>query len=364
MGMEKRLTMAKEKFSVIGLMSGTSLDGLDMVCCEFEGGGSWRYHIVMAETRPYPAVWKKKLAKAHLLDAEALMQLHGAYGTWLGEACRAFVERHRLKPDFIASHGHTVYHQPAKGFTFQLGEGNAIHAATGIPVVYDFRSLDVMLGGEGAPLVPAGDRLLFHDFDVCLNLGGIANLSVDVKGVRKAFDICFCNMAFNYLAAMRGKSMDKNGTMARRGEVNRRMLGRLRKVYASMEKKRPSLGREIFEKRLLPVLNEEAIPLQDRMRTCVESTAMEIMNAIRPLAKGPRVLCTGGGAFHAFLISRMLEHGGDDATLIIGEDDVVMFKEALIFAFLGVLRVKGEVNVLKSVTQARRDCSAGVMVGF
>lgn len=355
--------MAKKKFRVIGLMSGTSLDGLDIACCDFERSTHWRYQIVSAETIPYPSRWKKKLSGAHLLSGEELMHLHAAYGVWLGGVCRDFCERHGLKPDFVASHGHTVFHQPGRGFTFQLGDGNAIHSVSGMPVVFDFRSLDVNLGGEGAPLVPVGDRLLFYEFDVCLNLGGIANLSGEVKGVRKAFDVCFCNMAFNYLANLSGKTMDKGGAIAKMGEVNPRLLNRLTKVYRSFELKRPSLGREIFAKRIQPILDDEKVSLEDRMCTAVESAAIGIMQAVTTIRPDASVLCTGGGALNSYLMTRMLEQG-TDATLIIADDDVVMFKEALIFAFLGVLRVGGEVNTLKSVTHALRDSSAGVMVGF
>lgn len=356
--------MAKEKWRVIGLMSGTSLDGLDIACCEFEHGTSWTYKIIRAETIRYPAPWRKRLTGAHLLSGEDLAHLDAAYGRWLGNTCLAFVKRHRLRPDLIASHGHTVFHQPDKGFTLQIGNGNAIHALTGIPVVYDFRTLDVMLGGEGAPLVPIGDRMLFSDYEVCLNLGGIANLSADVKGARRAFDICFCNMAFNYLANEAGKSMDKDGAIAQKGDVNRRLLTRLDRLYTGFVKARPSLGREIFERRFQPLLADRKIPLGDRMRTSVESTAAAIAHAILSTARAPSVLCTGGGALNAFLVSRMLEHVGDQATLVVADQDVVAFKEALIFAFLGALRARGEINTLKSVTRASRDSSGGVVVGL
>lgn len=356
--------MAEKIFRVIGLMSGTSLDGLDIAYCEFTPGKTWDYSIVKAETLSYPPGWKKQLMRAHELSGEELAALDTRYGAFLGEACKAFVKRHRLKPDFISSHGHTVFHQPGRGFTLQIGNGNAIHAASGLPVVSDFRTLDVARGGEGAPLVPIGDRLLFHDYDVCLNLGGIANISAEYRGLRRAFDVCFCNMAFNHLAAKTGKTMDKNGKLASRGQINHRMANQLKRFYASIERDRPSLGRELFEKRVKPILDNDAIPLADRMNTCVESAASEIVNAIRSISSGPRVLCTGGGTFNSFLLTRMLEYAGDDATLIVADDDVVAFKEALIFAFLGVLRLRGELNVLKSVTGASVDSCSGVLIGF
>jgi anhydro-N-acetylmuramic acid kinase len=352
------------KYKVIGLMSGTSLDGLDVACCTFKKNKSgWDYTIDKAITIKYSAGWVAKLSQAHHLSGEELTALDAEYGKYLGNVCAKFISLNKLNVDFIASHGHTIFHQPAKGFTYQLGNGNTIHAITGLPVVYDFRSLDVALGGEGAPLVPAGDRLLFQDYDVCLNLGGIANLSMEVKGARNAYDICFCNMGLNYLAAKAGKEIDTDGNMAAGGEVDEVLLNRLKKVYAPLREKRPSLGREIFEKQVQPLLDNDHIALEDRLRTFTESVAFEIVQSI-PVRGNPSVLCTGGGTFNSFLIARMLDNVGDDAALIVPEENVIKFKEALVFAFLGVLRVEGDVNCLKSVTHASRDSSSGVMTGF
>jgi anhydro-N-acetylmuramic acid kinase len=346
-------------------MSGTSLDGLDIVKCTFKKSkNGWRYDIKKGETVKYPNDWLKQLSSAHKLSGEDLIELDVNYGKYLGKITRDFITRHKFKIDFIASHGHTIYHQPKKGFTWQTGNGNALHAITGFPVVYDFRSLDVVLGGQGAPLVPAGDKFLFSEYDVCLNLGGIANLSMDVKKSRIAFDICFSNMGLNYLASKAKKEYDKNGAMASQGEVNNGLLKKLDKVYALLRKKRPSLGREIFELQIKPLLDQERIPLKDRLRTFTESAAKEIVSAILEHKKNPKVLCTGGGAFNSFLISRILDLIEDKATLIIPEDEIIKFKEAMVFAFLGLLRVRDEVNCLKSVTGARADSSGGVLVGF
>lgn len=353
------------KYRVIGLMSGTSLDGLDIAFCTFrENKTGWSYTIEKAITVKYPAGWMQKLSGAHTLSGEDLMALDAEYGKYLGTICTKFISLNKLNVDFISSHGHTIFHQPPKGFTYQIGNGNAIHAVAELPVVSDFRSLDVALDGEGAPLVPAGDKFLFRENDVCLNLGGIANLSMDVKGSRRAFDVCFCNMGLNYLAAKAGKEMDKDGVMANEGYVNEQLFNRFVKLYASMRDKRPSLGREIFEQQVKPLLDEENISVPDRLRTFTETIAYEIIHSILPSKKNPTVLCTGGGAFNSFLISRLLHHSADDASLIVPEENVVKFKEALVFAFLGVLRVRGEVNCLKSVTHASRDTSSGVMIGF
>lgn len=359
------MNLTKSKYGVIGLMSGTSLDGLDIASCTFRKLASgWKYAIEKFTTIRYPAAWGAKLAQAHTLSALEFMELDADYGTYLGNATRKFVTQHNLRVDFVASHGHTVFHQPDKGFTTQIGNGHSIHAATGLPVVCDFRSMDVALGGEGAPLVPAGDKFLFHQYDVCLNLGGIANLSLDEKGKRYAFDICFCNMGLNFLAAEVSEKFDWNGAMAARGEVNDKLLLALGKVYAKFHNKRPSLGRELFEKNIAGLLKEPSIPLEDRLRTFTESAAMEICSAILARKPKAKVLCTGGGAFNGFFITRMLELGGDDLTFMIPDDEVIKFKEAMVFAFLGVLRVRNEVNCLKTVTNASRDTSSGVLIGF
>jgi len=346
-------------------MSGTSLDGLDIAYCQFNKKDSgWSYSIGKAVTIKYPAAWISKLSSAQKLSGEELIALDVAYGKFLGKACADFIGKNSLKIDFIASHGHTVFHQPDKGFTFQLGSGQALHAASGRPVVYDFRSLDVLLGGEGAPLVPAGDKFLFSEYDVCLNLGGIANLSMDVKGKRIAYDVCFMNMGLNYLASKAGKKFDVNGAMAQEGEVNNSLWKALAKVYSGLRKKRPSLGREIFEKQIQPLLDNESISLNDRLRTFTESSAAEIASVILSSKEKAKVLCTGGGALNSFFILRLLELCGDHATLIIPEEDIVKFKEALVFAFLGILRVRGEVNCLQSVTHATRNSSSGLTIGL
>lgn len=345
-------------------MSGTSLDGLDMACSTFSFDKVWSYKIVKAQTIKYPLSWRRKLATAHALGGEELIELDHQYGQYVGKACAGFIARNNLKVDFISSHGHTIFHQPDRGFTFQLGNGNAIHAVTGVPVVYDFRSLDVTLGGEGAPLVPVGDKFLFHDYDVCLNMGGIANISMDVRKTRMAFDVCFCNMPLNYLASKAGKDFDAGGKIAVRGAVHIPLLKKLSRIYQSLKRTRPSLGREIFESRVQPLLDDESISLPDRMRTCLESTSIEIVDAIKSYSDKAKVLCTGGGAFNPLLIARLLEHGDDNITMILPDDDVINYKEAMVFAFLGVLRVRGRDNCLKSVTRATRDSSGGVMVGF
>lgn len=358
--------MASQKqFHVIGLMSGTSLDGVDLSYCSFtRQGKKWDYVVQMAKTVAYDRTWGKMLRAAHLMSGKDLMNLHTLYGRYLGSLCNALCKTHSIgKVDFISSHGHTVFHQPQQGFTFQLGDGNAIHAETGLKVVCDFRSLDVVLGGEGAPLVPVGDHLLFSQYDVCLNLGGIANCSMQQHRKRIAFDICFVNMALNYLAEQTGKRYDKNGDLAATGNVDKRLLKRLSAVYAGSRRTRPSLGREFFEINIKPLFERSTVSVPDKMATAVESIAIEISRSLND-GKKKIVLCTGGGAFNHFLMFRLLEYVGDKVSLVLPDESLIKFKEAIVFGFLGVLRVRNEINCLKSVTGAKRDSSSGVLIGF
>lgn len=346
-------------------MSGTSLDGLDIAWCRFENAGKrWSHKILKGQTLSYSSEWKTKLSHAHLLSSNELLALHAEYGHWLGKASNQFVRKNRIsKLDCIASHGHTIFHQPHKKFTFQLGDGNAVHAETGVPVVYDFRSLDVQLGGQGAPLVPVGDQLLFAEADVCLNLGGIANLSMEKGGKRVAFDICFVNMGLNYLASKLGLSFDADGKTASTGKVNESLLKKLHEFYHPFKRKRSSLAREHFENGLLKLLDDESIILEDRLRTFCESIVIQIYHAV-PSKKFHRVLVTGGGARNQFLIELLAHHLQRKAILFIPDSQTIDFKEALVFALLGVLRIQNKINVLKSVTGAKSDSSSGIVVGF
>jgi anhydro-N-acetylmuramic acid kinase len=342
--------------AVLGLMSGTSMDGLDLALCTFSGAAPWQYTIVAAETIPYPEEWRKRLSSMPQLSGEALLQAHHAYGTFLGRAARQFLDAKGGHADFIASHGHTVFHQPARGFTFQAGAGPALAAAAGIPVVYDFRSADVALGGQGAPLVPVGDRLLFPSFDYCLNLGGIANISFERSGVRTAFDVCPCNLLLNELAGRAGKPFDDKGKLAASGVVLPDLLAALDAVpYYGWSGPR-SLGREDIERDFLPLL-DTSTSISDQMSTVVEHIAGKIASSIEEKGAGRKLLITGGGAWNTVLVERIARLSG--AEIAPADDVLIGFKEALVFAFLGMLRWRGLNNVLASVTGASRDHCAG-----
>ncbi len=353
----------EKKYKVIGLMSGTSLDGLDLAYCEFIKRKSWQFRILEAETFPYTRTWREKLSTAHLLKGEDLQSLHVAYGAYLGASAKRFIRSHKIQAvDLIASHGHTVFHQPEKKFTYQLGSGAAVYAEAGVPVAFDFRSLDVALGGEGAPLVPIGDLHLFSGYDICINLGGIANLSLDDHGSRKAFDIAFCNMGLNLLAGLVGKSFDRNGKISAGGKFHNGFYQSLSGTYSVFRKKRPSLGREIFEDNFQALLLDSTVSVADRLRTFTISIADEISKALPPRRK-LKILCTGGGALNEFLIEQIREKTWPRASIHVPDLQIIAFKEAMVFAFLGVLRLRNEINVLRSVTHASEDSSGGMLIG-
>lgn len=358
------MVKAIKVYKVIGVMSGTSLDGLDVAYCQFEKRGSWTFRILDAKTYRYPSAWKSRLSAAHNLDGGSLMALHMAYGRYVGDMCRKFMGHYKIKiVDFIASHGHTVFHQPDMRFTFQLGDGSSIMAAAGLPVIFGFRTLDVALGGEGAPLVPIGDGLLFSKYDVCLNLGGIANVSMHARGTRKAFDVCFCNMALNHLMSRIDLSFDKGGKRASQGRVLPVLYESISQTSSSYCKDRPSLSRELFEKEWRPMLDNPGFRLEDVLRTVCESVAKEIVQALPSSKKPLKILATGGGAKNDFLIKLIRKELAGRGSLIVPSPQIIDFKEALVFAFLGVLRSRNEINVLKSVTKASRDSSSGSIVG-
>ena len=346
-------------------MSGTSLDGVDLAVCRFvRRAGKWSWKIESARTIPYNREWRDALSSAHLLSGEELIALHVRYGFWLGKQCKSFVKKQGLRsPDFISSHGHTIFHQPVRGFTFQLGDGAAIHAASGLPVVNDFRQLDVQLGGEGAPLVPVGDRHLFGDYDVCVNLGGISNLSFEKGGKRVAWDICFTNMGLNLLAQEAGMTHDRGGELARSGSADNRLLAALTDAALAKGGKKPSLGREDFERDYASLLSDGSVPLNNRLATMTEFISRQVCAAIRR-SGGRTVLLTGGGAHNRFLVECIRRNAGGRFNITVADRMTVDFKEALIFGFLGVLRVLGEVNALQSVTGASRDSSTGTITGF
>jgi anhydro-N-acetylmuramic acid kinase len=340
-------------------MSGTSLDGIDLALCRFfKSGNGWHFQILKAQTYDYPDVWKKKLIEAEKLNAGPFLKLHNEYGSYIGEKVHHFLQVNRLKADLIASHGHTIFHQPETGFTFQLGSGAVLASQSRITTVSDFRTLDMALGGQGAPLVPVGDELLFGEFKFCLNLGGFANISNRKGNRRTAGDICPVNIIANQLASYCGMEYDQDGLLGSGGNIIPGLVNELNCLEFYAQPFPKSLGREWVESAFLPVLGKYKLPVEDLIRSVYEHVAMQIGNYISQYEAG-EVLVTGGGAFNVFLMDLIRKRS--KSVLIIPDHTIVKFKEALIFAFLGLLRCRNEINCLASVTGARCDSSSGII---
>lgn len=362
--------MNPTQYRVIGLMSGTSLDGLDLAYCEFtRQEGQWQFSIPVAETQEYDGDWPQKLKRITEAGGEELVVTDQALGVWMGQAARRFIDTHHLQPDFLSSHGHTVFHQPERGITWQIGNPFAIQAASQCTVVSRFRDYDVAIGGQGAPLVPVGDRLLFGQYEACLNLGGIANLSTEWQGERIAYDIGTSNMVMNYFAQQAGQTYDQDGKLARSGSPRQPVLDTLNSLPYFRQPFPKSLGYEWVHREIIQRIEEEKMGVADALATALHHAAYQIAESLlhfadqQPATGKFRVLVTGGGAFNPYFMECIERYGSGRVELLIPNKKIVAFKEALVFALLGVLRVRNEVNCLRSVTGAQYDHSAGVIYG-
>lgn len=349
--------LSENKIKVIGVMSGTSLDGMDICAVEFSyKNEKWEFEIIAAETYSYSKEWTNKLLNAPTLSGEKLIELHSEYGKYTGNKINDFLKKTKFIPEIIASHGHTIFHQPEKHFTLQIGNGAEIAATTNITTVADFRIGDVALGGQGAPLVPIGDKLLFSEYDYCLNLGGFANVSFEKNNKRIAYDNCPVNFILNYFAEKQGLTYDKNGELGKKGKINIELLEKLNKLNYYSQSPPKSLGREWVENEFFPVLDKFNISDADKMRTSYEHIAFQISKIG---TENGKLLITGGGAFNTFLIERIKFH--TSLKVVIPSKKIIDYKEALIFAFLGVLRAQDKINCLSSVTGALKDSSVGIV---
>ncbi|NUM51175.1 MAG: anhydro-N-acetylmuramic acid kinase [Flavobacteriales bacterium] len=348
-----------KSYKIIGVMSGTSLDGLDIALCEFKNENKkWNYKIIDATTIPYSKYWKKKLADLYKKESEELLSTHSEYGFFIGKMVANFLYSRKKKADFIASHGHTIFHQPTRKFTLQIGHGACIYAAAKRPVICDFRSQDIALGGQGAPLVPIGDELLFRNYKYCLNIGGIANISFKKNGKRIAYDICAANMILNHVINSLGKEFDKDGKEGRKGKIIPSLLHSLNQLSYYQQKSPKSLAREDIEHSIFPLIKKYHKQTPHVLRTLYEHISIQISNHL----KNGEVLVTGGGAKNIFLIELIKEK--TNTQIIIPNHLLVDYKEALIFAFLGVLKFENKINILSSVTGSLKNHSAGLVYGI
>ncbi|KOF03081.1 anhydro-N-acetylmuramic acid kinase [Roseivirga seohaensis subsp. aquiponti] len=353
----------KETYHVLGLMSGTSLDGLDMAYCSFwKEDGRWCFSLNKSTCIEYSPDFQEKLKCSIELSALDLLLLNNEFGKWMGEQAKTFINKNQLEVDFVSSHGHTVFHQIDKELTYQIGAGQTLANAAGQKVICDFRTLDVTLGGQGAPLVPIGDELLFSDYDFCLNLGGISNASFRINGMRKAFDISPANMLLSYILKSTGKCFDDEGKMASSGKLVEPLWNALNALGFYQQPFPKSLGYEWFRDEMMPMIDDSQANVEDQLHTAVHHIAFQISESLKPYAAmNNKMLVTGGGAKNLFLIEMIQYYLGNSIEVVIPETSVIDFKEAIVFAFMGVLRSEGEINCLSSVTGASKDSSSGVI---
>lgn len=348
--------MSAKQYTALGMMSGSSLDGIDLALCRFNYDKNWTYEWVKTETRHFSEEWAQRLKSLPLAGTEELERQDMLFGQYLGQTADEFLKKHNLNADFIASHGHTIFHRPEEGYTFQLGNGQAIASASGIQTISNFRAKDISYGGQGAPLVPIGDLYLFPDATFCLNLGGIANISIKNEGQITGFDICPANQLLNYLSFQLGFDYDNRGKIARKGKLIPSLYKQLN-AQAYYKKNVPkSLSNEEVRSEFLPLLDHFSESAEDKLHTVVRHLAHQI-GIITGKDKRKKVLVTGGGAHNDFLMEML--RAESPVSWVIPDKRLIDFKEALIFAFMGVLRKEGLNNCLASVTGASRDSSGG-----
>jgi anhydro-N-acetylmuramic acid kinase len=356
-------------YRVIGTMSGSSLDGLDIAFVELqEVSGRWTYNLRNAICYEYPKEWIDKLSRATTLSSLAYQLLDAEYGKYCGELINRFIQENNIQyqVQLISSHGHTTFHIPDKGLSSQIGNGAAIAAVTGINVVNNLRSMDVAFGGQGAPIVPIGEQLLLGNYLFYLNLGGIANISLNHESRYAAFDICPANKVLNLLAKESGKQYDDGGQIAEKGELNEGLLHSLNDFEYYRMPYPKSLSNDFGTDVIYPLIDKRNADTDDDLRTYVEHICIQIANAVANLQSDfnlsgeQKMLVTGGGARNTFLIKRLSEVlAALNVTLEIPSDDLIDFKEAIIMALIGVLRWREENNTLASVTGASRDSIGG-----
>ena len=355
--------MRRKQFRVLGVMSGTSLDGIDLAYLAFTKEERWEASILKAETIPYSQKWVEALKTSAELSRPEITALDEYYTDYLAEVIQQFIQKNKIvKLDAVCSHGHTILHQPEKGFTVQIGNLPKLATILQQKVVCDFRVQDVELGGQGAPLVPIGDRLLFEDYDYCLNLGGFANISSEVEtepeieSKRIAYDICPVNTVLNEYASRLGFAFDRDGAIARNAEVNQDLLKELNALNFYQQKPPKSLGIEWVNSVIFPILEKSDSTSEEIIATFTEHVAVQLSENIQHHSS-QKVLVTGGGAFNTYLIELLQQK--TKAQIILPQKNLIEFKEALIFGFLGVLRLENEINVLASVTGASKNHSSG-----
>ncbi|MGB0885449.1 MAG: anhydro-N-acetylmuramic acid kinase [Chitinophagales bacterium] len=350
----------KEDYYAIGIMSGSSLDGLDIVYCKFQKKKRWTFEILGQDVVSIKD-WGIKLKNSRSLPPTKLDVLDKAFGVFIGKSVQNFIqEKNITQLDIIASHGHTVYHFPEKGITKQIGFGEEIFKQTKKAILTNLRQKDIDLGGNGAPIVPIGDLHLFSEYKYCLNIGGIANISI--KNVENiiAFDICTANQVLNYLANKKALSYDDRGNLARQGKLNIALLNKLNKIDFYKQAAPKSLDNS-FREIAIGFIDEFEISIEDKLCTYCHHIAFQIKSAIQVKEKTPKnILITGGGALNIFLVETISIYLKEkNIEVVIPSKEIIDNKEALIMAFMGVLYLRNEINCLASATGAKQDSICG-----
>lgn len=343
------------------------MDGLDIahVSLEEKEDGKWDYSINAGTTIEYEEKWRLRLSKLRHQSSMIFHKTDRFYGQFIGQHIKQFLEDNNLEADLVASHGHTVFHQPENNITVQVGDGNSITAYSGIPCVTNFRALDVIVGGEGAPLVGVADEHLFGEYDMCLNLGGFANISADLNGSRVAFDVSPCNIVLNRIAREFNQEFDTDGEIASRGQIDYDLLDDLNDIEFYSYEPPKSLGREWISSNFWSYVRNSVAKKEDKMATLVDHIAQQVANNVEDLSSGDasmkRLLITGGGAFNKSLIEAIRKH--TEAEVIVPEATLINYKESLAFALLGILRVQNKINVHSVATGASKDTVSGSLYG-
>lgn len=359
-------------YRVIGLMSGSSLDGLDIAFAELqENGGKWSYEIIHAECYEYNSEWIAKLKNAVNLSALDYQLLHTDYGHYLGKQVNLFIKKNNLQHqvNLISSHGHTTFHVPQKLMTAQLGDGAAIAAETQLPVVSDLRAMDIAFGGQGAPIVPIGEKMLLGDYTYFLNLGGIANISANINERFIAFDICAANRVLNMLAEEKGFVFDDDGKISAAGNINDDLLQKLNNLEYYKHPYPKSLANDFGIETVFPIIKQWPLSIEDAMRTYAEHIVFQIRDSIQKISINyhllpaySKLLVTGGGTYNSFLIKRLQQVLSEiNVEVFIPDENLIKYKEALIMALIGTLRWREEYNIMASVTGAKRNSIGGAL---
>lgn len=355
------------QYEVIGIMSGSSMDGVDIAHCVFTNNNNqWSYKITHAVTVPYEEKWRVRLSQLRKQESLIYVKTDVYYAHYLSELVLDFIQTNNLKPQLIASHGHTIFHFPQNRITAQVGDGATLAALTGIPVVSDLRSADVALGGQGAPLVAMGDQMLFAEYDYFLNLGGFSNISgPNMQGDYVAFDVGPCNIPLNRIAREQGKAYDEMGVIAASGSIDYGLLNNLNQIPYYSKSYPKSLNRDWINKNFWPIVRESEQTWENKMRTIVDHIAQQVGLAISNLCvdngTGKKVMVTGGSAYNPILLDHIQTHS--DAEIIVPQPQLIDYKEAMVFGFLGLLRVLNINNTLATATGASQSVISGTLSG-